>query len=239
MDVLYISLLVFVASLVGTLTGFGTSTIMVPIVSLFYGVPEALLFVGIIHWCTDIWTLILFRKGVNWRLILGFGIPGAAASFAGARLTFAVNASTLSRVLGAALIAYVILLLMKPSLKLPRNDITAVTGGAVSGFLSGLTGIGGPLRSAFLSSFDLPKAIYLATGGAIALAMDSARIPIYVAGGTRLASILLWGLLAFIPLSLLGSIAGKRIVNRVPQARFRAVIAIALLVLSIKLLVAP
>jgi len=156
----------------------------------------------------------------------------------GARLTFVVNTVILSRILGGLLIGYVALLLAMPSLRLPSNDATAISGGAASGFLAGLTGIGGPVRSAFLSAFDLPKAIYLATGGAIAFAMDSVRIPVYVAGGTRLGTPLLLGLIAFVPLSLAGSIAGRLAVEKVRQERYRTVVAVALLALSIKLLVA-
>jgi len=239
MDVLYISLMVLVASFVGTLTGFGTSTLLVPVVALFVKLPETLLLVGIIHWCTDVWTLVLFREGVRWRLIIAFGVPGIILAVIGARLTFVVNTVILSRILGGLLIGYVALLLAMPSLRLPSNDATAISGGAASGFLAGLTGIGGPVRSAFLSAFDLPKAIYLATGGAIALAMDSVRIPVYVAGGTRLGTPLSLGLIAFVPLSLAGSIAGRLAVEKVRQERYRTVVAVALLALSIKLLVAP
>jgi uncharacterized membrane protein YfcA len=231
--------MVLVASFAGTVTGFGTSTLLIPVVSLFVGLPETLLLVGIIHWCTDVWTLVLFRQGVRWRLILAFGIPGVAASLAGARLTFVINQAVLSRILGVVLLAYVAMLLALPSLRLPGNDATAVSGGAVSGFLAGLTGVGGPVRSAFLAAFDLPKAIYLATGGAIALAMDTVRVPIYYAGGTRLETLLLWGLLAFVPLSFIGSLAARRVVDRVPQRYFRTVVAIALLALVTKLIVAP
>jgi uncharacterized membrane protein YfcA len=60
-----------------------------------------------------------------------------------------------------------------------------------------------------------------------------------LAGGTRLKVLLLWGLFAFIPLSFLGSVIAERAVEKVPQERFRTVVAVALLALSIKLLVAP
>ncbi|MFH1881927.1 MAG: TSUP family transporter [Planctomycetota bacterium] len=92
--------IVIVASCVGTMTGFGTSTIMVPIVLLFYPLPQTLLFVGIIHWFGNIWKLILFKKGFQWRLILSFGVPGIAATFFGASLVFNVPGMILSRILG-------------------------------------------------------------------------------------------------------------------------------------------
>jgi uncharacterized protein len=47
MDIALIAALTLVASAVGTLTGFGTSTIMVPVLASFLPVPQVLLLVGI------------------------------------------------------------------------------------------------------------------------------------------------------------------------------------------------
>jgi len=80
-------ILTFVASILGTATGFGTSTVMVPILSLIFPVPVTLLFVGLIHLCGDVWKVILFRTGFDWKLVLGFGLSGIVASFIGASLS--------------------------------------------------------------------------------------------------------------------------------------------------------
>jgi hypothetical protein len=61
----FIPVLVFIASFAGTLTGFGTSTILVPFLSLWFSLPATLLFVGIIHWFGDIWKMIFFKKDIN------------------------------------------------------------------------------------------------------------------------------------------------------------------------------
>ena len=49
MEIPLIFLVVIIAGGIGTMTGFGTSTIMVPVMLLFYPVPQTLFFVGIIH----------------------------------------------------------------------------------------------------------------------------------------------------------------------------------------------
>jgi uncharacterized membrane protein YfcA len=93
--------------------------------------------------------------------------------------------------------------------------------GASYGFLAGIFGIGGAVRSVFLSAFGLPKAVYIATSGAIAPAIDSMRIAAYLAGGSSLEPSILSGLILFILASLIGSIMGKRVVERIPQENFR------------------
>jgi len=107
-DTLLIALLTVVASGVGTITGFGTSTIMVPVLAGFLPLPQVLLLVGIIHWFGDIWKMLLFRSGVRWRLILLFGIPGLIATALAGMLVFRAPETLLSRVLGGFLLAYVV-----------------------------------------------------------------------------------------------------------------------------------
>lgn len=66
MEVFLILVVVIVAGCVGTMTGFGTSAIMVPVLLfLKYPGPETLLFVGIIHWFGNIWKLILFQARIS------------------------------------------------------------------------------------------------------------------------------------------------------------------------------
>lgn len=239
MEIIPLAILVVIAGGVGTITGFGTSTIMVPILLLFYPVPQTLLFVGVIHWFGNLWKVLLFRGGIRWRLIIAFGLPGIAASFVGASLVFNVSHALLSRILAIVLIGYVVLLLFKESFKIPEGTATAAAGGAASGFMAGVFGIGGAVRGMFLSAFNLPKSVYIATAGAIAIVVDTTRLIAYVAEGTRLETLLLWGMLVFIPASLVGAKLAKRIVDKIPQHRFRQVIGAFLLAVAIKLLLFP
>ncbi|UCG58093.1 MAG: sulfite exporter TauE/SafE family protein [Phycisphaerales bacterium] len=228
-----------IASSVGTMTGFGTSTIMVPVILLFYPVPQTLLFVGIIHWFGNLWKLLLFRQGIQWKLILSFGIPGIVATYLGASLVFAVSGAVLSRVLGLFLIAYVVYLFAKSSFKVKQSIATGALGGAASGFLAGIFGIGGAVRGMFLTAFDLPKAVYIATAGAIALVIDTTRLTTYLLEGARLQRHLLYGMLIFVPASFLGARLAKRVVDKIPQAHFRKVVAVFLLLVGAKLLLFP
>lgn len=119
---------------------------------------------------------------------------------------------------------------MNPAFAFKQNALTATTGGALSGFFAGIFGVGGAIRSAFLAAFDLPKAVYIATAGAIGFAIDTARIGTYLAEGAVLPHYLLWGLLLFIPASFVGAHGAKTIVDRIPQKQFRMIVALFLFV---------
>lgn len=239
-EVIGVALLALLASAVGTLTGFGTSTIMVPVLLLFLPLGETLLLVGVIHFFGDIWKMVLFRKGFSrWKLILAFGVPGILFSYLGATLSFQIPEALLSRTLGAVLLGYVGFLFWKRSFKLPENQATAVIGGSLSGVMAGIFGIGGAVRSAFLSAFNLPKSVYLVASGAIAFFIDITRLTTYVVGGTRLPSLYLYGLFLFIPVSFLGAKIAERLLKRIPEKSFRLVVAGFLLIVGMKLFLFP
>jgi uncharacterized membrane protein YfcA len=238
-EIALLAVLTLVAASVGTLSGFGTSTIMVPILLFFFPLPVTLLFAGIIHWFGDIWKMIFFRSGVRWRLLLLFGVTGIVASYIGASLIITIPEEILSRLLGGFLLLYVSWLWLNPKWHLPERNMTAVAGGVFSGFFAGIFGVGGAVRGAFLSAYNLPKEIYLFTSGAIALAVDSTRLIAYWGEDIRLTDTLLLALAISIPTSLLGAYIAKRIVNRISQEKFRLVIAIFLAVIACKLLIFP
>jgi uncharacterized membrane protein YfcA len=239
MEILYIALLTLIAATIGTITGFGTSTLMIPVLLLFFPPVEAIFLVAIIHWFGNVWRVALFPSGIHWRLVLLFGAVGLATSIWGASISLGANELLLLRLLGAFLASYALFLMFQSTFKVPAGNLTALSGGALSGFFAGLFGMGGAIRSMFLTAFDLPKAVYIATGGAIGLLVDSTRIITYFAGGTTLSKELGYGLLLFIPISFVGAQIAKRIVDKIPQNKFRVVVAVFLLAIGLKLIVLP
>lgn len=238
-EIVNITLLTLLASLIGTLAGFGISTIMVPVLLLILPLPQALLLAGIVHWFNDVWKLLLFREGIRWKLFIAFGLPGLVTSFIGSSLTLRIPREILSRALGIFLIAYVMFIIFNRAFKLSQRLSVAISGGALTGFFAGIFGIGGEINAVALSAFNLEKAIYIATAGAISFVIDSTRIATYIKGGTELEPSILSGFLIFIPASLIGAMIGKRGVERIPQEKFRNFVAIFIFLFGLKLVLFP
>jgi len=115
----------------------------------------------------------------------------------------------------------------------------AVSSGALTGFFAGIFGIGGEINAVALSAFNLEKAVYIATAGAIAFMIDSTRIATYIEGGIRLDPAILSGLLIFIPVSLIGAMVGKRWVEKIPPEKFRNLVAVFIFLFGLKLVIFP
>ena len=235
-EIVSVALLTILASGVGTLTGFGTSTILVPVLVFLFPLPQTLLLVGVIHWFGNVWKVWLFRGSLQWRILLSFGVPGIAASIAGAALAIRTPQDLMTRILGGFLVGYALFLVLKGTFRLRQSVLIASAGGALGGFMAGIFGIGGAVRSAFLSMFDLPKEIYIFTGGAIALAIDSARLATYWREGARLETSILPGLLLFIPASFLGAKVAQRLAAGIPQKKFRLIVVAFLFLMGIRML---
>ena len=212
---------------------------MIPVLVIFFPPVEAIFLVAIIHWFGNVWKIALFREGFDFRLVALFGLIGLATSFLGAYISLGANEQILLRLLGVFLAGYALFLIFQSKFKVPTGNVAALSGGALSGFFAGMFGIGGAIRSMFLTAFDLPKAVYIATAGAIGLLVDSTRIITYFTGGATLPEKLWWGLFLFIPVSFLGANIAKSIVDKIPQNKFRMVVAVFLFVIGAKLILFP
>ena len=238
MEILLISLLTFVSGIIGTITGFGISTVMVPFVLLFLPLPETLLLVGIIHWFGDLWKILLFKHGIDKKLLLYFGIPGIIAALIGGTLVVNFPEDFATRIVGSVLILYVIYIIIKPNFKVKQNAPFAILGGGFSGLLGGLTGVGGgALRAIVLTAFNIPKSTYIFTSGVLGALIDAGRITAYLATGVKIQNALLTGFVIFVPISFLGAEIAKKVVDKIPQKSFRLVVALFLLFLGVKLLI--
>jgi hypothetical protein len=239
-EIFWVSLLTISASAIGTVSGFGISTLMVPIMLFFLPFAETLFFVGIVHWFGDVWKIFLFKKGLNWKILLAFGIPGIIAAYLGATLTFQISTTMLSRAVGIFLVAYVVFIILRPKFKVKPNTSSALIGGALSGLLGGLTGVGGgAVRAVVLTAFNLQKEVYVFTTGLVGATVDASRIAGYFIGGTKITHVLLVGLPFFVLMSFLGVKIGKVLVDKIPQEKFRLVVSIFLFIIGVKFALFP
>lgn len=236
MEIVFITALTFVASIIGTIAGFGTSTIMMPLVLIFFPLKTTLLLVGIIHFFTGLWRVIIFKKASDLKLVLAFGIPAVIASIIGAYYAFVFPEKILTKILAYTLIAYSIFIIIKPAFKINFNKRSSIGGGLVSGFMSGIFGVGGPVRGAVLSAYNLPKEVYISTSGMILIMVDLVRLISYTSSGANLEITYWYFLVVFLAASLAGAKIAKKIVAKIPQDKFRLFIASFLLLASLKLL---
>lgn len=237
--IVLISVVSLVANMVGTISGFGLGTIMMPTLLFFIPFHEAILLSSIVHWFHDVWKISFFWRRIDWKLLLYFGFPTIIATFVGASLVMPKFSMLLSSLLGLFIIISVCIINFFPRTVIPYSWLSGFIGGVLSGFFAGLLGVRGAIRSVFLTAFELHKATYLGTIGAISILLDSTRLLTYLTRGIRLPIVPLWALVLFIVASFIGAYLGYLIVNLIPQERFRTVVSLFLILMGIRLLLLP
>src|SRR3989344_2376942 len=223
----------FIAEVIGTIAGFGSSTIFLPLALFFVDFKTALILVAFFHIFGNLGRITFFRHGLDKRLLLIFGVPSILLTILGALLVNYTPPDLFKLILGIFLLIFALVSIIKPHFKFNPSKRNAVIGGSLSGFLAGLIGTGGAIRGAFLTSFNLRKNVYIATAAAIALAVDVTRIPVYLGSGFLEPQFYSSIPLLFI-IAIAGSYLGKKIVDKIPQTIFRKVVLVAVLLISLK-----
>lgn len=216
-------LLALLAEVAGTVGGFGSSTLFVPLAGLFLEFHSVLGITALFHVGSNLSKISLFRAGVDRKILLQIGIPSVLMVIVGAWLSRYANSILLSWILGSFLVVFSALLLSGRFGTLPDSSTARYSGGVLSGFAAGLLGTGGAIRGLLLSAIALPKTVFIATSALIDLAIDLSRSVVYTANGFVKFSDLPLVVLLF-GVSYLGSWIGKRLLDQVPEHRFQQLV---------------
>lgn len=223
----------FISEIIGTVAGFGSSTIFLPLSLFFVDFKTALILVAIFHFFGNIGRVTFFKHGLDKKILILFGVPSILLSILGAALVGILPQSILKMILGGFLILISTSFILKPKLSFPTHKKTVLLGGGISGFITGLVGTGGALRATFLTGFNLEKTKYIATAASIALGTDATRIPVYVSQGFLTEQFYYYIPILFVS-AICGSYIGRKIVKRIDQEKFKKIVLIAIIGVSIK-----
>lgn len=219
-ELVYFYLLSLVAEVIGTVGGFGSSLIFVPIAGFFFDFYSVLGITAIFHLASNISKIAMFRKGIDKKLIVWIGIPAVLFVIFGAYITQFYDKHYLEFSLSIFLLVISSVLLIFRSVVIKPSPLNSIIGGSLSGFIAGLLGTGGAIRGLVLSAYDLPIAVFIATSAIIDLAIDFSRSVVYTLNGyVHLHDLYL--IPGLIVASLLGTYIGKIILARFSGKQFK------------------
>src|SRR6185295_19988735 len=183
--------LAFLAEVLGTVGGFGSSLFFVPIASYFLDFHSVLGITALFHVSSNLAKIAFFRKGFDKKLVISIGIPAVLFVIAGAFLSKFIETKILEILLAIFLIAVSLALLIFKNLAMKPTLPNAIGGGVVSGLVAGLLGTGGAIRGMTLAAYNLKMDVFIATSAIIDLAIDASRSTIYYYNGYVTREVLL------------------------------------------------
>ena len=250
---LVIAFVAFVASALTFFSGFGLGTLLLPVFALFYPVQVAVASTAVVHFLNGLFKLRLVSRHADRGTVLRFGIPAIGGAILGAWvLGRLAQASPLARYSVAGIdaqphpvkIVVGLLILATVAIELvPRFGAATVPrrflplGGALSGFLGGLSGMQGALRSAFLVRLGLSKQAFIGTGVVVAVLVDISRLGVYARDAIdQRAAFDYWTLGAAVLAAALGAVVGNWYLEKLTMQAVQRFVAAALAVVAIALI---
>ncbi|AZZ37330.1 hypothetical protein CIK05_11190 [Bdellovibrio sp. qaytius] len=179
----YFIILAFFAEVIGTLSGVSSSTIFVPIGVLLESLQLTLALTACLHVLGNSIRLMLYWRDINWPLTLKFGGPSVLLAGLGAIYSDHLSKSTFAIILGCFLISLSLIFLLQKNSKIFKGRFIPYLGGGLSGFLTGILGSGGAVRSLALTGFELTPFAFTATSTLIDLGGDIFRLKVYIDKG--------------------------------------------------------
>lgn len=224
--------LALLSEIIGTISGFGSSILFVPVASIFFDFKTVLGITAVFHVFSNLSKITLFRKGIDKNIALKLGIPAVIFVMIGAWLTTLLPTKQMELFMNIALVLLSLYLLRNFNKALKQSNANLYMGGVMSGFLAGVVGTGGAIRGITLAAFQLPKEVFIATSALIDLGVDSSRAVIYVSNGYFPKEYIM--LIPFlIGVSILGSYIGKLILKRTSEVAFRYIVITVIIGISV------
>ncbi len=244
-------------SLLTLFSGFGLGTLLMPVFALFFPVEVAVASTAVVHAANNLFKVGLLARAAPPAVLLRFGVPAVAASFAGALAlaslaqqptlatwSFAgrpAHVTPIKLVMGLLVLGFS-LFELAPGLRSLRAPLRWLPlGGVLSGFFGGLSGHQGALRAVFLAPLGLSPTQFASTQAILALGVDAARLLVY--GGSFLAlssgdgeDAIPWDLVGVATVcAFAGAYLGKQLLPHVTVAALHTVVGGLLLVVGLAL----
>lgn len=225
-------LLALLAEIIGTIGGFGSSVFFVPLGNFYFDFQSVLGLTAIFHLSSNLSKIFLFKKGLDKRLLLSIGVPSVIFVIIGGFLSKILDSTFLEIFLGIFLVGFSLLFLIKRKLIISPTNKNAIIGGSLSGFSAGLLGTGGAIRGLTMASFNLEKSVFIATSAVIDFLIDFSRTFVYYNNGYIHNHDLKYVPFLFV-IGFVGSFIGKKILNYIPQNKFRRLSLFLIFVIGI------
>lgn len=256
MELALVSVVAFAASLLTFVSGFGLGTLLMPAMALFMPIEAAVALTAVVHLLVNLLKVSLIGHEANRQVLLQFGITALGGAIIGGwvlmelsdvaanhALVYVLGGHTfvtthLALCMGLVMITFAVMEMTTAFANWRASPRWQAAGGLLSGFLGGLSGHQGAVRSAFLSGMgkQLNAVSFAATGATIACAVDLARLGMY---GQHWANLSLdrWPLLIAGSLAALsGTWLGSCLIRKVTLPFVQRVVSILLILLGLGLI---
>lgn len=224
-----VALAALAASTLAAVAGFGGAVVMLPVLVWGFGVRDAIPILTVAQLIGNLSRVGLNRRELDWPVVRRFALGAVPAAVLGGVLFATAPAAALVRLLGVFLVLMVVYRHTSWGKRATMTLGRFVPLGAVAGLASAILGTVGPFAAPFFLAYGLLKGAYIGTEAMATVVMHLTKLSVY--GGYALLdppSVLTGATIGVV--MLVGSYAGKRILELVPERVFPYLIEAVMLV---------
>lgn len=228
--------LAFIVSVISATFGLGSALILIPFSTFLLPIKKAIAIVTIFFIAGNISKIILFRKHIEWKIILLIWAGAIPMVFLGAYLMVYAPSEIIEKVLGGIILLYVINDYFKLTKHVKLNKFAIACVGGAYGFFAGIIGTGGAIKAALLDHIGLRKERFIAVMATSAILMNLIKTMIYSQSsliGTEDIPLII----GLIICAFSGAYVGRNLVKKLHPDTFKKIILLLLVIVSIKLLI--
>lgn len=230
-----LALAALLASTLAGVAGFGGAAVLLPAIVAVFGIREAIPILTVAQLIGNASRVWFNRRELDWRVVGWFALGAVPFALLGGFLFAKAPLVALTRLLGAFLLLVVVWRHLRPKPKsFPVASFAGI--GAGASFLSALLGSVGPIMAPFFLAYGLVKGAYIGTEALSTVVMHIVKLIAYRQTAVLTLSAALIGL-GLGPVMILGSFLGKRILDRLPEKVFVAIIEGVLVVAGLLFLI--
>ena len=231
----FVLLVGLVSGAVSGILGAGSSIMLLPVLVYQFGPRQAVPIMAIAALMSNLAKVLSWWREVDWRAFAAYSIPGVPAAALGARTLLVLPASVIDVALGGFFLAMIPLRRQlharASSIGLPGLALA----GAAIGFVTGIVLSTGPLSVPAFIAFGLHKGAFLSTEAASSLALMISKVATFREFGALPLPAVVQGLIIGASV-MVGSFAGRAVVQRVSLPTFHYLLDALLLVSGLSLL---
>ncbi|WP_299900547.1 sulfite exporter TauE/SafE family protein [uncultured Aquimarina sp.] len=252
MEIIIVSIVAFLVSILTFFSGFGLGTILTPVLMIFFPVEIAIALTGIVHFFNNVFKLFLVGKNANKSVLVRFGIPAVIAAFIGAWVLLRIpdvkplfiytlfgntfEVYPVKFVISILLIIFASMDLVPFFSKLKFGEEKLPLGGFLSGFFGGLSGNQGALRTAFLIKAGLSKEAFIGTAVVVSTFVDFTRLSVYATNVSQSGiSDNIQLVVCATASAIAGAFLGNKLLKKVTLKFLQVVVAVMLILISVAL----
>lgn len=225
----------FLAALISGAAGFGGALLLLPVLSWTIGPLAAVPVLTIAQLIGNLSRVYAGFKEISWKPVMVFIATAVPFSVIGALSFVSLPKELIMRIIGACIVIFALLKYYK-ILKFNPGNKTLLAGGGVTGLLSGLVGSAGPIGAAVFLSLNLSPMGYIASEAVTATVMHIFKTIIYQKyvniGITEVGLALGMGVFM-----VLGTMAGKKIIEKMDREKFTVFVTVLLGVIGIIMII--